>query len=208
MPSSRRSLVRHALGVGSALTLLALPAQAQTLSGNLTVDNQFIAYISTSATTAGTQVATGNNWQVTYPFAQAVTPGQSYWLHIAATDVGVVPGFIGSFSLSGTGYEFSNGGQTLHTNTTDWLVSMTGFGLGTAAPTSPGTNGTTPWGPRPGIDASAQWIWSADNCINCTRYFSTAITAQSTVPEPGTWALMGSGLLALGGISLRRKHRA
>jgi hypothetical protein len=33
-----------------------------------------------------------------------------------------------------------------------------------------------------------------------------SIAAVSTVPEPGTWALLGTGLLAVGGIAARRKR--
>jgi hypothetical protein len=41
-----------------------------------------------------------------------------------------------------------------------------------------------------------------------TTVSSYTIAAVSTVPEPGTWALLGTGLLAVGGVAARRKRTA
>jgi hypothetical protein len=44
--------------------------------------------------------------------------------------------------------------------------------------------------------------WTLDNVQ--VRLDLTAV--NTTVPEPGTWALLGTGLLAIGGVSVRRKR--
>jgi hypothetical protein len=210
------STVRRGAAVAAALLSLAPGARAQTLSGSIAVDNQFTAYLGTSQTVQGTPLVSGSDWQTTYNFGPvALTPGQNYWLQIAATDVGAPGMFIGSFSLAGSGFQFANAGQTLVTNTAAWGMSTTGFGVGEIAPTSYGTNAASPgpWGMRPGIDGSAQFLWTSSQCAQtpCTRYFTTAITATgpvSSVPEPSTWALLGTGLLTLGGIARRRRDAA
>jgi hypothetical protein len=37
---------------------------------------------------------------------------------------------------------------------------------------------------------------------------SNTLAPTATIPEPGTWALLGTGLLAIGGVSLRRRRAA
>jgi len=46
--------------------------------------------------------------------------------------------------------------------------------------------------------------------VNDVRDFALTFTAgeMSTVPEPGTWALLATGLFALGGLAVRRKASA
>ncbi len=209
--------------LGASALAFAPAAQAQTLSGRMTVDNYFTAYLSTSATSLGTALISGSNWPSTYSFSTQLNQGQNYFLHIAAGDYGVISGVLGSFSLAGSGFQFANGQQTLNTNTTNWTASL-GATLPSAGgpqvnppvsfaspvgalPTgirSQGTNGVNPWGNQfPTISSQAQWIWTTDNCINCGRYFTTVIT--STVPEPSTWALMATGLVAIVVVGRRRR---
>src|SRR5437764_6067297 len=119
------------LAAATAIALAAWcapDAQATTLSGNMTVDNFFFAFISTSDATLGTQVASGNNWPTTVGIpATTLTPGVTNYLHIEAINQTGPAMFIGDFSLSDTGFTFANGTQSLSTDTTDWRGGFNDF---------------------------------------------------------------------------------
>src|ERR1035437_9755236 len=106
-----------------AVALTVSMAKADTLSGALTVDNSFTAYLSTSPTAAGTPIASGSNWGTISSFSGvSLTPGTTYYLQIDAINLpdgtngayqwGAI---LGDFSLSGTSFQFSNGSQSLLT---------------------------------------------------------------------------------------------
>lgn len=188
-------------------------AQATTISGALTADNAFFAYIGTSNTSLGTLVAQGNNWGQTFTFSNfALTPGQTYYLQIEAINYGGPGDIIGQFTLSDSNFEFPNLSQTLVTQPTDWSAtyndsnrnpnSQQAWVPATGSVISAGPNGISPWGTRSGISGSADWIDAAANglsvCQNCTVDFSAIITdpGPSGAPEPGTWLLLVGGSLA------------
>jgi hypothetical protein len=200
-------------------------ASATTLSGSLTADNAFFAYISTDNSTLGTLVASGNNWPTTFTIsAAALTRGVTNYLQIEVINYGLQGGFIGDFTLSDTGFHFANGTQSLSTDTTNWsgiynsgnsTVVAQPWVQPTAGVVSFGANGVSPWGMRPGISAGADWIWPNDAnslpggnaCANCTVDLSTVITPGMTVtPEPASLLIFGSGVLAVARV-LRRKIR-
>jgi hypothetical protein len=194
---------------GAALAVVAswTSAGATTLSGNLTADNLFDAYISTDDSVLGTLITSGNNWPTTVSFSgQGLTSGVTNYLHIVATDQGKPDMFIGSFSLSDSLFKFANGTQSLVTNATNWR-SDTGGGAWfapTGTPVDIGPNGTSPWGSF-ALMAGADFIWAAGDPTQ--SFFSTTITSVAATPIP---AALPFFLSALGGLGLlaHKKRRA
>jgi len=197
----------------AALSLSAATAGAQSLSGTLTVDNAFQVFLSTSPTLLGAPIpgATGNNWPVDVTFGpQALVPGTNYWLQVVAQNTGGPGAFIGQFSLTGA-FHFANTTQSLLTNTTEWSLQSGSFAGSPLAIADEGSNGSGPWGTFGNISPSARFIWDGtNNCDVCTIYFSAPIVAQritppgTTVPEPSTWLLLATGVLALSIVRRRR----
>jgi len=180
-------------------------AVASSLSGTVSVDNEFSLYLSNSDSQLGNLVGSGNNWPSPLSFSVSLTPGSTYFLHIVGFNDGGPDMFIGSFSLSDTSFKFSNGSQALDTNTTDWKGNLTGFGNAYSTPLDFGANGTSPWGTLPGINSGAHFIWMDPNeNVNLNNYFTEKITPNA-VPEPATTAALAMGAL---GLLARRRRRS
>ena len=208
---------------GLAAILCAQCANATSISGDLTADNAFFAYISTDNAVLGTLVAQGNDWGATSTFSNFIlTPGQTYYLQVEAINYGGPGDLIGQFNLSDTGFQFANGSQSILTDATNWLAIYNNANSNPNAqqpwvtPTgsvfSVGTNGVGPWGTRSGIDGNADWIDATtlglSDCQNCTVDFSTTITSDSSAaPEPGTLGLLGGALTGLFTLVRRRVMR-
>jgi hypothetical protein len=178
----------------------AISAHAAVLSSNISMDNGFAACISNSDSATGTQFSSGNDWQITFNGSTTLLAGTDYYLHVYGYDQGGVAGFLGSFSLTGTDFQFANGLSSMSTNTQYWAGNASGFDSPYGSLTDEGTNGVGPWETRPNISSDAQWIWVGDIDANDNSYFTTKITY---VPEPTSVALLGFGLL--GFAASRRK---
>ncbi len=215
MDFSRR-LSLFVVTAGVLATAFAEHAQATTISGALTADNAFFAYIGTSNISQGTLVAQGNSWSQTFTFSNfALTPGNTYYLQIEGINYGGPGAIIGQFTLSDSNFEFANLTQTLLTEPSDWSASYNDSNSNpnsqqtwvapTGTVTSQGANGVGPWGTRSGISGSADWIDGTTNglsaCGNCTVDFSAVIMPESgsaSAPEPQTAVLfMAAGVAVL-----------
>jgi hypothetical protein len=178
------------------LLLLAAASSASaqvTLNASMTVDNLFTASISTDPTMEGTSFLSGANWPQTFTGSTTLTDPGTYYLHITAVDQGPPAMFIGLFTLDSVNATFSNGTQSLVTNTADWTVSATGYGDPGVTPLDIGPNGIGPWGNFPGMGPDAHFIWHPN--LPLTAYFTAVITV---VPAPATFLPLASiGLLAL-----------
>jgi hypothetical protein len=220
------------------LICVAEAGQATTINGLLSVDNAFIAYISTSDSTLGTQVATGHDYSAVFGVpATTLTPGVTNYLHIEAFNLAVDGNgpamFVGQFSLSDTQFKFANGTQSLLTNTTDWSAGLNSTNnIFTQQPwVTPGSGGlisfatnavgTGTWGPpRAGIDPTAQFIWSTESSADvrdsfvgcyvngCTVDFSTPIIWNGPATVPLPATAWLFGSGLLGLLGIARRKKA
>ena len=200
MTISLRSLFVQSAIVLSTSLAFGASASAHVLTTKITADNSFIAYLSASNTTQGTQFSSGTNWGTVYSSAIALGSLDQYYLHISALDAGGVAGLLGEFSLAGSGYHFANNTTSLLTGSSLVTANTAGYASAFGAATSYGLNNASQtWGTVSGINTNAQWIWSGNNDTNNFSFFSVAILKDTpaNVPEPGSIGLLGLGLLAL-----------
>ena len=103
-----RTRFNRSLALAAGLALAA-PALADNWTINMTVDNQFDAYVGTASATVGSAVGTGNNWAAAYNFTVTGVSASDYFYVATASDFGGAQGFLGDFTNTTQSLSFDTG---------------------------------------------------------------------------------------------------
>lgn len=185
----------------------SVSASAIRYTTTLTADNHYALYIGTEDDLEyiGRDSST-DNWSNAETFDFDLSAGESIYIAVWSDDT-QAQGLIGQFVS-----EYN----TLLTNTSDWKVYLSFSDLDDNADapdleakfvegeetweavTHSIDHGSDPWGTIAGISHEASWIWGSplQPGSDFGEYQVFRIT-PNTVPEPGTMALIGLGLLGL-----------
>ena len=200
-------IASHSLLLAVALTLAVLPASAQDLYGNGPTDGNtdagsisfgnmvsdaFVAHIQTKANVKNNDVfwvppgepPTSVTWRFgTIPFSENIASGTS--------SLTVLSSVTNQFGYSVDTVSFSMGTLSLNAGTY-WLTLENATTAG---------GGSAYWDENSG-PSQAEVIGIGSIALES---FTLESSPAASVPEPGTLALFGSGVVALAGV-LRRRH--
>jgi hypothetical protein len=237
--------IRTLLCAASVATFAGNPAHADVIKVSMTVDNSYALYVG-DINGAASFVGSDGSWPSveTYNFTLA---SSAFLYVVTASDLTQAQGFLGQFENLTSSYKF-------YSQDPQWQVMATGLGAaapytssaadlallsqeiqdanGGGNPSNGWTNftagdvnGSSPWGPRPGIDAAAKWVWYAGGNCNTSNptlggcnadewlVFRIAVAATPTNPNPGGGTVpeptsLAITALGLGIAAFARRRRA
>jgi len=222
MKQYKRFWVGVAAAAAGALGFAAAANAADVITGTMTADNAFFAYISQDDTVLGTLIGSGNDWGTAFNINPTVLQPGDDFLHVEVVNYGGPAGFTAKLN-------FSDGGTSTTLNAEQWEGIYNDDNADPNAPqpwVQPDHGSLSElnvaWGDTLGIDPADPnakvWIWPVDPqsatdqynpCQTCTVDFSLHLNGDfvgSPTPEPATWGLMVAGFGGLGAsLRLRRK---
>lgn len=145
----------------TAAALAATAASAFALDTwqiNMTVDNQYAAYVGTASSTVGSAVQVDSTWSTTESFNVSGMAASDYFYVATASDWGVAQGFLGEFRNVTQGYTFNTGSSY-------WEVLPAGAYLTSINSSWPSTWGYNQMPTQSEVDqalawaASNSWAW-------------------------------------------------
>lgn len=202
-----------------AFLAFAAPAQAITVTADVTVDNVYGLYVGTPSTLS--LLGANSDWVSVERYSFEAAAGD--YVYVAAWDLGGIQGFQGIVSGES---------RVFRTNTIDWTYTLVApsalpgwtpasgsqpglaslktalAGASWSAVTGSAPHSTWPWGGAVS-DPATLWIWS-DSLTDPTLsdgtlvVFRTVASVASVVPEPSMALLMLGGLLIVGTAARRR----
>lgn len=138
-------------GAASASTALA-----DTWQINMTVDNQFDAYVGTASQTTGSAVGSGNFWPTTYSFTVNNMQPTDYFYVSTASDYRTAQGFLGEFNNTTQNLQFNTGSSA-------WEVFPVGAYLQQINSNWPATWSAGQMPTQNEVDQALQWAASNAN---------------------------------------------
>jgi hypothetical protein len=181
-------------------------ANAVPITINFTVDNATLLG-GVCVDIACTEVL--NQSDLASVFADGSEPNAGDWTNADSVTFDLAPGTYGILLIGsnfGTGSSGNPAGLLAeilwqgmsNLSSSAWDVTTNGFTWTSA--TEWAQNGTGIWGTNllGEISADAQWLWTANNFDASTNGVAGFRTQITVVPEPGTLALLGLGLAAVG----------